>query len=58
MTDADLLRKHWPPELPWAVRELIIANVIVGNYTLAYATDLGFILARVCSSSPQQEPKG
>lgn len=49
MTNADYLRKHMPDTLPWAVRELIIANVVVGNYTPAHAADLSGILARILS---------
>lgn len=46
MTDAEYLRKHIPDIIPFAVRELLIANVVVGNYSLWGATLIADALAK------------
>jgi hypothetical protein len=51
MTNAEYLRKHMPTSLPWAIRELIIANVVVGNYSMARASDLSQVLDRILAES-------
>jgi len=57
MNDAELLRKHWPESLPWAIRELIIGNMVVGNFSQAFAADLGFAIAKRLESVSEQEQK-
>jgi len=37
----DQLRQALPQDLPWAIKEVLISNVIVGNYTTHQALLIG-----------------
>ena len=41
----DDLREAMPSNLPWAIREVILSNVVVGNFSDHFAISLGRVIA-------------
>lgn len=57
MTDIEYLRAHCPATIPLALREVVLANVVVGNMTTGRAADLlGLLGARYRSDGVAQQP--
>lgn len=47
----DDLREAMPSDLPWAIRESILGNVVVGNFSDHFAVSLGLAISRCLRQS-------
>ncbi len=52
----DDLREAMPSDLPWAIREAILGNVVVGNYSPNIAVWLGLAISRHLRQSSNSAP--
>ena len=48
----DELRQALPEDLPWAIREVLVGNVVVGNYTPHQALLIGRAIDRKHPAQP------
>jgi len=51
-TPYDYIRAQFPRELPWAIGELLIGNVVVGNLSPHGAVRVGQAIAKACPEQP------